>query len=134
MPEYPGQDVKLPKLPDIGQYHREDVNPQLSLNNWLQARGVAPGLDKLLRRLFPQIYQQYQLDWSNVFAPGGTQQPAREFGARSLMPWGTGDVADTTPFWEWLGKTNPYSLYSSIMGEAGPGGQQQDLGFRKSRF
>ena len=123
----------LKGLPNIGQA-LQDQEPQLAFGNWLRSPGIPPGLSRLLQQMFPQVMQQYLTDWSNVFAPGGKQQPVGEFGAKSLMPYGTGNLGDTSPLWEWLSRTDPHSLYSMLTGRAAPGGQQQDLGFRKSRF
>ena len=121
-------------LPNIGQ-GLQDQMPQLALMNWLRsAGGMSPGLSRMLQQLFPQVMSQYQTDVTNVFAPTGQKQALGEFGAQSLMPYGTGEFSDIAPLWTWLSRTNPQSLYSMLTGQAAPGGQQMDLGYRKSRF
>ena len=121
-------------LPNIGQ-GLQDQMPQLALLNWLRsAGGMSPGLSRMLQQLFPQVLNQYQTDVSNVFAPQGQKQAMGEFGAQSLMPYGTGNFGDIAPLWTWLSRSSPQSLYSMLTGQAAPGGQQMDLGYRKSRF
>lgn len=131
----PSNDLSLPKLPGVADPIRQ-ADPNLVYNNWLQSFNLPPGLMRLLGPLMAQANQQYETDYTNVYAGADKKRPpSRGFwGAGSVMPWGTEKLADVMPFWEWLDKMSPQQLYSNLTGTAGPGGRQQDLGFRKSRF
>lgn len=136
MPEYvpnSGLGPILRGIPNIGQ-DLQDREPQLAYNNWFRGQGLPAGFAALMQQLFPQVLQQYFTDESNVYAPSGQREQIGPFGAKSLMAYGTGQFSDDIPIWEWLNRTTPHSLYSMLTGRAAPGGQQQDLGFRKSRF